>query len=149
MASPAACQSRRQRGLSPETSPHPVRRRRIGGPSKDNLVEANTSVATPATPSVGEALDNLVGHPSGVVSESHFEKEKTTPDSTLFGRVVVEDLRDTSAHPTKPPITYLHGPLLVHIMDPMFHSIMSGPPATSSVGGTGSASMYSSVPCLQ
>ena len=146
MASPEARQSRRLRGLSPEPSPRPVRRRRIGGPSGDNLVEADTSIDSPATPFAGEALDHLVGHPLGIVCESHSEEEQTALDSSLLNRVTVEDLRDTSVDPVNPPLTDPRGPALVHISDPLFFSAMSRPPATSSVGGTGSAFVQTSIP---
>ena len=75
MASSEARQSRRLRGLSPEPSPRPVRRRRIGGPPGDTSAEANASIDSPATPLSGEALDHLVGYPPGVVRESHSEEE--------------------------------------------------------------------------
>ena len=146
VASPEAHQSRRLRGLSPEPSPRPVRRRRIGGPSGDNLVEADASIDSPTTPSAGAAFDHLAGHPSSLVRASHSEEERTAPDSSLLGRVFVEDLRNTSADPVNPPITDPKGPLLVHISDPAFFSAMSGPPATSSVGGTGSAFVQTSIP---
>ena len=147
VVSPAARQSHRLRGLSPEPSPRPIRRRRIGGTSRDNLVKANTSVDSPTTSLAGAALDHLVGHPLGVVCESHREEEKTALDSSILDGIVVEDLRDTSADPANPPITDPRRPLLVHITDTLFHSIMSGPPATSSVGGTGSATMQTSILC--
>ena len=146
VASPEARQSRCLRGLSPEPSPRPVRRRRIGGSSGDSLVEADASIDSPATPFAGEALDHLVGHPPGAVRESHCEEEQTAPDSSLLDRVIVEDLRDTSVDLVNPLITDPRGPLFVHIVDPLFHSIMSGPPATSSIGGTGSAFVQTSIP---
>ena len=67
VASPVACQSRRVRGISPEPPPRPLQRRRIGGPSEDNLVEDDASVDSPATSLVGAALDHLVGHLPGAV----------------------------------------------------------------------------------
>ena len=146
MASPEARQSHRLRGLSPEPSPRPVRRRRIGGPSGDNLVEADTSIDSLATPFAREALDRSVGHPPGVVRESHSEEEQPALDSSLFDRVTVEDLRDTSAYQVNPPLTDPRGPALVHISDPLFFSAMSGPPVTSSVGGTGPAFVQTSIP---
>ena len=69
----------------------------------DNLVEADASTVSPATPSVGVALDHLVGNPLGEVRESHCDEEHLDFDSGLLDRVVVEDLRDTSADLANPP----------------------------------------------
>ena len=88
----------------------------------------------------------MAGHPLGEVRESHRDEEHPAFDSGLLDRVVVEDLRDTSADPASPPLTDPHGPVLVHITDPLFHSTMSGPPATSSVGSMGAAAMQTSMP---
>ena len=112
VASPAAHQSRRLRGLSPEPSPHPLIRRRIGGTLGDNLVEANASIDSPTTPSAGATLDHLVGHPPGEVRESHRDKEHPAFDSRLLDRVVIEDIRDTSDDPANPR-------LLIHV-DPFW-----------------------------
>ena len=83
----------------------------------------------------------MAGHPLGEVRESHRDEEHLACDSGLFDRVVVEDLRDTSADPANPPLTDPFGPALVHIMDPLFYSTMSGPLATSSIGSMGAATM--------